>query len=152
MAKVTPNAICKELLVAYRMELETVMNYLANSINLDGVRAEQIKDSLAGDIQEELTHARQLGERIKQLGGQVPGSMGMTFAQKQLQPPRDSTDVVAVIKGVIEAEKQAVAQYTRIAKMCEGTDYVTQDLVVGLMGQEEAHRVKFEGFLKEYTK
>ena len=31
------------LLEAYSMELETVMNYLANSTNLDGVRAEEIK-------------------------------------------------------------------------------------------------------------
>ena len=30
---------------SYSMELETVMNYLANSTNLDGVRAEQIKSA-----------------------------------------------------------------------------------------------------------
>ena len=29
------------------MELETVTNYLANSINLDGVRAEEIKKAQA---------------------------------------------------------------------------------------------------------
>ena len=32
------NQIITELTTAYRMELETVMNYLANSTNLDGVR------------------------------------------------------------------------------------------------------------------
>jgi hypothetical protein len=32
---------------AYRMEIETVLNYLANILNLDGVRAEVIKKSLA---------------------------------------------------------------------------------------------------------
>ena len=31
------------LLESYCMELETVVNYLANSTNLDGVRAEEIK-------------------------------------------------------------------------------------------------------------
>lgn len=36
---------------AYCMELETVMNYLANGINLDGVRAEEIKKSLLADVQ-----------------------------------------------------------------------------------------------------
>ncbi|MCL4192482.1 MAG: hypothetical protein KJZ87_12180, partial [Thermoguttaceae bacterium] len=34
--------IIAALITSYRMELETVMNYLANSINLDGVRAEEI--------------------------------------------------------------------------------------------------------------
>ena len=38
--------IIELLTAAYCMELETVMNYLANSINLDGVRAEEIKKSL----------------------------------------------------------------------------------------------------------
>ena len=44
------------LKTAYSMELETVMNYMANSINLDGVRAEEIKKSLAADITEEVGH------------------------------------------------------------------------------------------------
>ena len=34
------------LKTSYAMELETVVNYMANSINLDGVRAEQVKRSL----------------------------------------------------------------------------------------------------------
>ncbi len=39
--------IIEMLKTAYSMELETVMNYLANSTNLDGIRAEEIKKSLA---------------------------------------------------------------------------------------------------------
>ena len=42
--------IIRELSVAYWMELETVMNYISSSINLDGVRAEEIKKSLAADV------------------------------------------------------------------------------------------------------
>ena len=42
---------------AYWMEIETVMSYIANSVNPDGVRAQEIKESLAEDIQEELGHA-----------------------------------------------------------------------------------------------
>ena len=62
------------LLESYSMELETVMNYLANSVNLDGVRAEEIKKSLGADVGGEIAHAQQLANRIKQLGGHVPGS------------------------------------------------------------------------------
>ena len=46
---------------AYWMEIETVMSYIANSINPDGVRAQEIIESLEQDIQEELGHARQFG-------------------------------------------------------------------------------------------
>lgn len=144
--------IIAELITSYRMELETVMNYLANSTNLDGVRAEEIKKSLAADITAELGHAQTLARRIKTLGGQVPGSLAFTWDQRSLQPPPDQTDVVTVIRGVIEAEEGAIAQYNKIIKLCEGTDYVTQDTCIQLLGDEEEHRREFIGFLKEYTK
>lgn len=151
MSDKTP-AIIEELKIAYRMEFETVLNFLAISVNLDGVRAEEIKKSLGTDVDEEINHARLLGKRIKTLGGSVPGSLGMTFAQKQLQPLEDNTDVVSVIKGVIEAEDEACKQYTKLIKMCDGIDYVTQDLCITLMGDEEEHRSEFMGFLREYSK
>ena len=144
--------VVKELICSYWMELETVQNYLANSTNLDGVRAEEIKKSLAADVAAELGHAQQLAARIKILEGQVPGSMDFKPAQKSLQPPADSTDVVAVIKGVIEAEEGAIAQYKKIIKLCDGDDYVTQDLCITLLADEEGHRREFIGFLKEYAK
>lgn len=144
--------IVQALRRAYCMELETVANYLANSINLDGVRAEEIKKSLAADITEELGHAQQLGQRIKQVGGRVPSSMELVFDQSALQTPAETTDVVSVIRGVIKAENQAIDHYQSIIRLCDGIDYVTQDLCITLLSDEEAHRTLFEGFLKEYAK
>jgi bacterioferritin len=142
--------IIKMLEVAYSMELETVMNYLANSVNLDGVRAEEIKKSLAADVTEELLHAQQLGQRIKQIGGVVPGSAAVNIGGQQ-QPPEDTTDVTAVIRAVIAAEEAACSQYNKIIRACDGEDYVTQDLCIRLLADEEEHLVLFKGFLKEYA-
>ena len=139
------------LLESYAMELETVLNYLANSVNLDGVRAEEIKKSLGADVPGEIGHAQQLANRIKQLGGQVPGSKALVL-NKQIQPVTDTTDVVGVIKSVIAAEETACAQYKKIIKAVEGEDYVTQDLCIRLLADEEEHLVQFKGFLKEYSK
>lgn len=144
--------IVKNLIISYWMEIETVMNYIANSINLDGVRAEEIKKSLQADIAEEITHAQTLAKRIKEIDGVVPGSFEFKASQKYLQPPKDSTDVVSVIEGVIKAEEGAIAQYNKIIKLCEGVDYVTQDMIIGLLAQEESHKIEFRGFLKEYKK
>jgi bacterioferritin len=144
--------IADELTVAYFMELETVMNYIANSVHLDGVRAEEIKKSLAADVAAELGHAQQLADRIKTIGGKLVGSQGFKASQASLQPPADSTDVVAVIKGVIEAENGACTQYMKIIKLCDGVDYVTQDLCITLLADEEQHRREFKGFLMEYEK
>lgn len=144
--------IIKELTKAYAMELETVQNYVAASVNLDGVRSDVIKKALAADVPVELAHAQQLAARIKTIEGQVPGSLDLPRSQKYLQPREDSTDVVAVIKGVIAAEEAAIAQYNKIINLCEGVDYVTQDMIVEILGGEEDHRREFIGFLKEYEK
>ena len=148
----TTQSIVDELTVAYFMELETVMNYIANSIHLDGVRAEEIKKSLAADVTEEIGHAQQLAERIKTIGGTLPGSQQFKPSQASLQPPADSTDVVTVIKGVIEAEDNACAQYDKIIRLCDGVDFVTQDLCITLLADEQQHRREFRGFLMEYEK
>ena len=135
---------------AYWMEIETVMSYLANSINPDGVRAQEIVESLEADIQEELGHARQYASRIKELYGVVPGSMAFSAEQSYLQPPERQTDIVHVIKGVIEAETGAIEHYNRIIEATDGVDYVTQDMVIAILRDEEGHRRLFEGYLREY--
>jgi bacterioferritin len=135
---------------AYWMELETVMSYIANSTNPDGVRAQEIIESLRTDVQEELGHAQQFAARIKELYGVVPGSMDFTPEQSYLQPPEQQTDIVHVIRGVIEAETGAIEHYNRVIEETEGTDPVTQDMVIAILRDEEQHRRLFEGFLREY--
>ncbi|MCU0223526.1 MAG: rubrerythrin [Acidobacteria bacterium] len=142
--------IIQNLCVAYGMEIETIQNYIANSVHLDGVRSEVIKKALAADVPSELLHAQQLAQRIKTIGGRVPGSFDNQQNQKYLQPPKDTTDVVAVIRGVIAAEEAAIAQYNKIIRICDGRDFVTQDLVIGILAGEEDHRREFLGFLREY--
>mgnify|MGYP002282088764 FL=1 len=133
-------------------ELETVMNYRTNSIVLDGVRAQEIKESLEEDIQEELTHAELLGQRLKQLDARPPGSAEFTAQQESLQPPEDSTDVLAVIRGVLDAEEDAISTYRQLVDLArEADDPVTEDLAVEILGDEEAPRTEFRGFAKEYS-
>lgn len=135
---------------SYNMEVETVANYLANSIQLDGMLAMEVKESLGDDVTEELGHAKQLAMRIKILGGEIPGSQSLKMEQTTLQPPSDSIDVLSVIKGVIDAETGAIDQYQKIIEMTEGVDPVTQDMAIELKGDEEEHRRQFVGFLREY--
>jgi bacterioferritin len=141
-----------ELSHSYWMELETVQDDLANATNLVGVRAQQIKNSLAADVTEELGHAKRLAERIHTIGGQIPGSLEFQPEQETLQPPQNPADVVAVIRGVIEAETRAIEQYNKLVRMCDGVDFVTQDLCIALLADEEAHRREFYEYLAEYEK
>ena len=135
---------------AYWMEVETVMSYIAASVNLDGVRAQEIKESLAEDVEEELGHAKQFADRIKELYGVVPGSEDFAPEQSFLQPPEEQTDIVHVIRGVIEAESGAIDYYQSIIDFCDGFDFVTQDMVIDILRDEQGHKRLFEGFLREY--
>jgi bacterioferritin len=142
--------LIRMLTQAYWMEIETVMNYVSSSINPDGVRAQEIRESLEQDIQEELGHAKQFGERIKELYGVVPESMEFAPEQKYLQPPDHQTNIVHVIKGVIEAEAGAIEHYSKIVELCEDLDLVTQDMVIAILRDEQGHLRLFEGFLREF--
>ncbi len=141
--------LVKMLHKAYFMELETVISYITNSANPDGILAREIVESLQQDVQEELGHAQEFATRIKELYGVVPGSMEFTPEQSYLQPPDDQLDIKHVVKGVIEAETGAIEHYNKIVEFCEGTDPVTQDMVIAILRDEEGHRRLFEGFLRE---
>src|SRR3954454_4412453 len=106
--------IIEMLTKAYWMEIETVMSYIANSVNPDGIRAREIIESLQQDIQEELDHAQQYAARIKELYGVVPGSLEFSAEQSYLQPPEQQTDITHVVRGVIEAETGAIEHYNRV--------------------------------------
>ena len=142
--------IVELLTQAYWMEMETVMSYLANASNLDGIRAEEVAEALDKDVDEELGHARAFARRIKELYGTPPGSAEFTSSQSFLQPPADATDVVTVIRGVIEAESGAIAHYNRIIEACDGVDWATQDMVIEILRDEEGHLRKFERYLREF--
>ncbi len=147
-AKAAPSVI-DMLTVSYNMEIETVINYLANSLHLDGIRAKHIKDALAGDVTEELGHAQLLAKRIKTLDGNLPGSQALKWSQKTMQPPKDPLDVLSVIRGVIDAESGAIKQYQLIIDATKDSDPVTADLCTTLKGDEEEHLRLFKGFLAE---
>ncbi len=138
--------ILEMLKEAYWMEIETVMSYIANSVNPDGLLAREIAESLDEDIQEELGHAQQFAARIKELYGVVPGSQEFSASQTFLQPPEDQLDIAHVVDGVIAAETGAIEHYNKVIEFCADTDPVTEDMVIAILRDEEGHRRLFEGF------
>jgi bacterioferritin len=136
---------------AYNDEIETVMNYLANSIVLKGVSAEEIKERLEADVQEELTHAQRLGQRLDELDERPPASFEFEARQADLQPPEDPTDVMAIVDGVVQAENDAIETYrSLITEARDADDPVTEDLAIQLLADEESHRAEFKGFRQEF--
>jgi bacterioferritin len=141
--------IITELKRSYAIELETIQNYLANSIDLQGPEADLVRKSLEDEITLKLKHARRLAKRINVLGGRLPGSLALPRNQYLLQPPLDNSDVMAVIRGVLNANELSISQYQKIIHLTEGLDYVTQDTVIDLLSDEREHRRLFLSFLTQ---
>lgn len=136
-----------ELKRSYAIELETMENYLALTIDLEGRETEPIRKSLEEEITLKLKHARRLAKRINVLGGRLPGSLELWRDQNLLQPPLDQMDAMAVIRGVISANETSISQYQKIIHLTEGLDYVTQDMVIDLLSDERELRRLFLSFL-----
>ena len=136
---------------AYWMEMETVLSYTANSINPDGVRAQEIIESLQEDIQEELGHAQQFGQRIKELYGVVPGLDGLRrragLPPAARPPDRHRPRDQGRDPGRVRRDRPL---RDRSSSSTEGRDPVTQDMVIAILHDEQGHRRLFEGFLREY--
>jgi bacterioferritin len=80
-------------------------------------------------------------------------SVDLDGVRNSLEPPADSTEVVAVIRGVIEAEEAAIAHHNKLIDLCgEAHDCVTRDLSITHLADEEGDRVMFTGFLKAYAR
>jgi bacterioferritin len=137
---------------AYNDEIETVTNYLTLSAVLEGVSAEEIKESLRADAkQEELGHAERIADRLHELGARPLGSFEIEPGQDALQPPDDSGDLLAVIDGVIEYENDAIETYRSLIDAAQDADDpVTEDLAIDILSDEESHRSEFKSFRSDY--
>jgi len=137
--------IIELLKAAYIAELQTVEDYLANSVWLDGAGARRVAESLDVYIAQELAHAKKIAIRLKELGVRSPDSFRKE-AQRIL-PLHDETDPLIAVEGVLEAERDAIIRYEKLIEVCEGKDFTTQDLIIEILADEERHRKVFERFL-----
>ena len=135
---------------AYFMEIETVMSYITNSINPDGVRAQEIASPSRRTSRRSSATRRSSPTASRSSTAPSRARMEFTPEQSYLQPPEHQTDIVHVIKGVIEAETGAIEHYNRIIEFTDEIDPVTNDMVIAILRDEEGHRRLFEGFLREY--
>jgi len=136
---------------AYSDEIETVTNYMANAIYLSTFHGEQVAKELKEDIEEELEHAEELGYRLRYYGETPPGSMDLDAVQESLQPPSEPSDVLSVIEGVIDAEQDAIETYEALIEAAdEADDYVTEDLAVELLEEEQRHEAQFVSYKQQF--
>ncbi len=133
-------------------ELTTYYYYTILRCNLIGLEGEGIKEIAETARIEDRNHFEALVPRIYELGGKLPEDM-KTFHDISACPParlpKDSTDVMAILKVLVEAERCAVRGYTHICNMTAGKDHRTYDLSQAILNEEIEHESWFSEFLGE---
>ena len=133
-------------------ELTTFYYYTILRVNLIGLQGEGIKEIAETARIEDRNHFEALVPRIYELGGKLPGDMKEFHDISACPPaglPEDSSDVTAILKVLVEAERCAVRGYTQICNMTAGKDHRTYDLALAILNEEIEHESWFSEFLGE---
>jgi ferritin-like protein len=133
-------------------ELTTYYYYTILRANLIGLEGEGLKEIAETARIEDRNHFEALMPRIYELGGKLPGSM-VEFHDISACPPaslpKDPTDIKAMLKVLVEAERCAVRGYTHLCNLTAGKDHRTYDLVLAILNEEVEHESWFSEFLGE---
>jgi len=162
MAKVAQDVVVKagvdlpklvELLVKNASaELTTFYYYTILRVNLIGLEGEGLKEIAETARIEDRNHFEALVPRIYELGGALPQDMKAFHDLSACPPanlPKDPTDVKAILRILVEAERCAVYGYSHICSLTAGKDHRTYDLAQAILNEEIEHESWFSEFLGE---
>ncbi len=133
-------------------ELTTYYYYTILRVNLIGLQGESLKEIAEVARIEDRNHFEALIPRIYEVGGRLPDDMKVFHDMSACPParlPKDPTDVNAILKVLVEAERCAVRGYTQICNMTAGKDHRTYDLALAILNEEIEHESWFSEFLGE---
>ena len=101
---------------------------------------------------EDRNHFEALVPRIYELGGALPRNMNDFHDISACPPaylPDDPTDIQAMLKVLVNAERCAVKGYTEVCNMTAGKDHRTYELSLAILHEEIEHEAWFAEFLGE---
>jgi ferritin-like protein len=133
-------------------ELTTFYYYTILRCNLIGLEGEGIKEIAETARIEDRNHFEALVPRIYELGGKLPDDMKAFHDCSACPPaslPKDPTDVKAMLKVLVDAERCAVRGYSNICNITAGKDHRTYDLCLAILNEEVEHESWFSEFLGE---
>ncbi|KPJ62025.1 MAG: DNA protection protein DPS [Planctomycetes bacterium DG_23] len=133
-------------------ELTTFYYYTILRVNLIGLEGEGLKQIAETARIEDRNHFEALVPRIYELGGKLPEDMKEFHDCSACPPaklPKDPTDIKAMLKVLVEAERCAVRGYTQICNLTAGKDHRTYGLAQAILHEEVEHESWFSEFLAE---
>ena len=122
-------------------ELASVIQYMWQRVAARGLESAAIAGLFKETSMVEMDHAYRVAERIDLLGGVPTTAVG---------PVKVEGDLLAMLKGDLKAEEDAVELYRNLVKLArKEDDPVTLRLVEDILGETEEHAHKLATILEK---
>ena len=119
-------------------EIVCVMRYKRHHFTAKGLSSPKIAEEFMVHALEETAHADEIAERIVQLGGE-PDFSPATLLERSHADYDESTDLKAMIKANLIAERVAIEAYTQMIHLIGDKDSTTRRMLKGILSQEQEH-------------
>jgi len=140
--------IVKLLNDALATELVCVLRYKRHHYTAKGLSSPKIAEEFMVHAQEETAHADEIAERIVQLGGE-PDFAPDRLTERSHADYDDSTDLKAMIKANLIAERIAIEAYTQMITLIGDKDSTTRRMLEGILSQEQEHAEELADWMQE---
>ncbi|RYF07951.1 MAG: ferritin-like domain-containing protein [Comamonadaceae bacterium] len=140
------DAIVKLLNDALATELVCVLRYKRHHFTADGMESPAIAAEFLVHANEESAHADLIAERIVQLGGE-PDFSPSTLQQRSHADYDDSSDLRAMVRANLVAERIAVEAYRQMIHLIGDKDPTTRRMLEGILADEEEHADELKDWL-----
>ncbi|MBB3118588.1 ferritin-like domain-containing protein [Pseudoduganella violacea] len=131
-------AIVTMLNGALATELVCINRYKRHYYTVSGLQNAAIKAEFLEHAQQEQEHADWLAERIIQLNGE-PDFNPATLLDRSHAEYDDSTEVQAMVRANLVAERVAIESYRQMIEQIGESDPTTRQLLIKIMAVEEEH-------------
>jgi bacterioferritin len=141
------NEVIKDLNSAYADEWLAHYQYFLYAQVIEGINAKILKEKLEEQSKDEMDHAKELINRILELGGKPTTDIMKASTCGFSEPPEDYSDLARVIELVLEGERCAIEKYNALAKKYHMKDLVTHEIFEDLLNDEVGDEEDWENFL-----
>jgi bacterioferritin len=119
-------------------EIVCVLRYTMHAVAAAGISSEGVKAEFEQHAKEESGHAREVADRINQLGGR-PNMSPEGLASRAASEYGSAENLVDMIKENLIAERIAVDHYRELIRYFGDRDPATRKMIEGILVVEEEH-------------
>jgi bacterioferritin len=129
-------------------ELVCVLRYKRHHFTAHGLASPKIAEEFLVHANAESAHADRLAKRIVQLGGE-PDFSPDSLSQRSHAAYDDSSDLKAMIRANLIAERVAIESYSQIITLIGERDSTTRRLLEDILSDEQEHAEELKDWLAD---